>query len=249
MRVIEPGIEVDSGDPGQYQTTVLPSHQAAVRMCRLAKEKFAKSCSDGSDAIVDRFLNPFAQFGPDAVGAPGSQGKSDNGPKIASLFGHLCLITSWPRASRWKRSKTLTLNWSGPSYESGVKCLLYGFGASAVMLRRESAVVRLYLERAANARERASAAADETTRQFHKAMESKWMDLAASTAVVERVDLFLQTREFRVRLSPSDLCADCRKRMSLKAVKTTAELEEHTFQCRHCGCEHTRRFRADGSLS
>jgi hypothetical protein len=115
------------------------------------------------------------------------------------------------------------------------------------MLRRESAVVRLYLERAANARERAAAATDETTRQFHNAMESKWMDLAASTAVVERVDLFLQTREFRVRLSPCDVCADCRKRMSLKAVKTTAELEEHTFQCRHCGAEHTRRFRADGS--
>jgi hypothetical protein len=55
------------------------------------------------------------------------------------------------------------------------------------MLRKESAAVRLYLERAANARERASAAVNETTRQFHQAMESKWMDLAASTAVVERV--------------------------------------------------------------
>ena len=113
------------------------------------------------------------------------------------------------------------------------------------MLRKESAAVRLYLERAANARERASAAVDETTRQFHQAMESKWMDLAAST-VVERVDLFLQSREFRLRLSPSDLCPDCHERMSLKAVQTTAGLEEHTFRCRNCGSEHTRRFRADG---
>jgi len=113
------------------------------------------------------------------------------------------------------------------------------------MLRRESAAVRLYLERAANARERASVAVDETARQFHRAMESKWMDLAASTAVVERVDLFLQTRDFRLRLSPSDLCPNCHQRMSLTVVQTTAELEEHTFQCRNCGSTHTRRFRAD----
>jgi hypothetical protein len=44
-------------------------------------------------------------------------------------------------------------------------------------------------------RARAAAAVDETRRKFHQSMESKWMDLAASTAVVERVDLFLQTRE------------------------------------------------------
>ena len=71
------------------------------------------------------------------------------------------------------------------------------------------------------------------------------MDLAASTAVVERVDLFLQSREFRLRLSPSDLCPDCHERMLLKAVQTTAELEEHTFQYRNCGSKHSRRFRAD----
>ena len=52
------------------------------------------------------------------------------------------------------------------------------------MLRTESAAVRLYLERAANAHERATVAVDETIRQFHRAMESKWMDLAASTAGV-----------------------------------------------------------------
>jgi len=113
------------------------------------------------------------------------------------------------------------------------------------MLQKESATVRLYLERAANARERASAAVDETTRQFHQAMESKWMDLAASTAVVEHVDLFLQSREFRLRLSPSDLCPDCHERMPLKAVKTTAALEEHTFRCPNCSSEHMRRSRAD----
>ena len=58
------------------------------------------------------------------------------------------------------------------------------------MLGKESAAVRLYLERAANANEGAAAAVDSATRRFYLAMESKWMDLAAST---ERVDLFLQS--------------------------------------------------------
>jgi hypothetical protein len=97
------------------------------------------------------------------------------------------------------------------------------------MLRRESAAVRLYLERAANARERAAAAADEIARQFHQSMESKWMDLAASTAFVERV--FLQSVEFRRSLSSSDLCLGCNGRMLLKAVHSTLELEEHIFWC------------------
>jgi hypothetical protein len=114
------------------------------------------------------------------------------------------------------------------------------------MFRKESAAVRLYLERAANARERTSNAVDETTRRFHRAMESKWTDLAASTAVVERVDLFLQTREFRPCLSPSDLCPDCHQRMSLTGVQTITELEEHAFQCRTCGSEHTRCSGIDG---
>jgi hypothetical protein len=66
-----------------------------------------------------------------------------------------------------------------------------------IMLRKESAAVRLYLERAANARERAVAAVDEATRYFHQEMECKWMDLAAS-AFVERVHLFplASTRRF-----------------------------------------------------
>jgi hypothetical protein len=53
-------------------------------------------------------------------------------------------------------------------------------------------------------------------------------EIGGHTAVAERADLFLQTREFRLRLSSSDLCPDCHQLMSLKAVETTAELEEHT---------------------
>jgi hypothetical protein len=113
------------------------------------------------------------------------------------------------------------------------------------MLRKTSAAVRLYLERAANAREKALSAVDPGTKHFYLMMESKWMDLAASTALVERVDLFLQTREFRLRLSSSDLCPYCNGRMSLKAVHSTLAVEEHIFRCRRCGSEHTRRLRAD----
>jgi hypothetical protein len=76
-----------------------------------------------------------------------------------------------------------------------------------VMLGNGVPLFAFTLKRAAN---------DETTRNFHQAMESKWMDLAASTAFVERVDLFMQSREFRSRLSPSDLCSDCNKQMLLR---------------------------------
>jgi len=86
----------------------------------------------------------------------------------------------------------------------------------------------------------------ERTRQFHQAMESKWMDLAASTAIVEHVDLFLQAREFRLRLPPSDLCPFCQRRMWPKAGQPSAEFEKHVFQCRDCGREHTRDFNIDG---
>jgi hypothetical protein len=115
------------------------------------------------------------------------------------------------------------------------------------MLRRASPGVRLYLERAANAHERASTAVDETMRQFYQAMESKWMDLAASTAFNERADLFLQMRHFRLRLFSSDLCSHCNGRMSLKGVHATPEIEDHIFTCRRCGSEHKRRVRSDGS--
>lgn len=66
------------------------------------------------------------------------------------------------------------------------------------MLQRESARVRLYLERVAAARERAANDTDPKSAAFHKAMEREWMDLAASAAFVERVDLFLHTREISV---------------------------------------------------
>jgi hypothetical protein len=63
------------------------------------------------------------------------------------------------------------------------------------VLRKERAAVRLYLERAANAGEKAAAVVDPAMRRFYLAIESKWMDLAASTTVVERVDLFLRNQE------------------------------------------------------
>jgi hypothetical protein len=96
------------------------------------------------------------------------------------------------------------------------------------MLSKESAAVRLYLERAANARERAAAAVEEISCKFHQAMELGWMDLMASTALIERVDLFLQSIEFRLRLAPSDLCPDSREQMLPMDVQTTAD-KWHVF--------------------
>src|SRR5215472_7537116 len=92
------------------------------------------------------------------------------------------------------------------------------------MLRRESAAVRLYLERAANARERASVAVDETARQFHRAMESKWMDLAASTAVVERVDCSSKPGNFASvchrRICVPFVAVGCRLKLSNRALNS-----------------------------
>jgi hypothetical protein len=100
--------------------------------------------------------------------------------------------------------------------------------------RKASAAVRLYLERAANASEKAATVAGPAMQRFSLAMESKWIDLAASIAVVERVNLFLQTREFRLRLLSSDLCTDCHQRMLLETIQTTAEHEEHAFRRGNC---------------
>ena len=98
---------------------------------------------------------------------------------------------------------------------------------SNLRTRKESDAVRLYLKWAANAGEKAAAAVDEKARKFYRAMESRWMDLAASTAVVERVDLFLHTRGFR--LHPSDLCPHCHDRMLLVGMRVTEEADAHTF--------------------
>jgi hypothetical protein len=112
------------------------------------------------------------------------------------------------------------------------------------LLRKESAAVRLYLEQGANASEKA-AAQSIRQRGILLAMESKWMNLVAGTAIVERMDLFLQSREFRQRLLLSDLYPDCHARVLPKAIQTTAEVEEHTFRCRSYASEHTRRLCAE----
>lgn len=89
---------------------------------------------------------------------------------------------------------------------------------------------------------RAANDTDPQSAAFHKAMESKWMDMAAAAAFFERVDLFLQTREFRSRLSPADMCAFCNKRMSLKTIQETAAETVYVFRCSDCGAERTRRI-------
>jgi hypothetical protein len=91
-----------------------------------------------------------------------------------------------------------TLNWSRRSSEEDVDWSCVALGQLQPCFGKR---VPLFVP------ERASTA-DNETRQFRQAMEAKWIDLAVST---ERVDLFRQNREFRLRLSPSNLCPDCRQ--------------------------------------
>src|SRR5262245_39819910 len=104
------------------------------------------------------------------------------------------------------------------------------------MLKRESPQVAAYLDRAAQARERACKAADAASRDFHEKMEASLLRMAASAAFVERVDLFLHTLKHKV--PPSDLCPDCARTTQLTSITSTKDGDVHRFTCAFCGREH-----------
>ncbi len=91
----------------------------------------------------------------------------------------------------------------------------------------------MYLARAAEAREHARHAALKSERIFYGRMEQRWMGLAACTAVVERVDLFLQT--LHSTDLPHDVCTDCHGIMAIEVVEATGCREIYTLRCRKCG--------------
>jgi hypothetical protein len=62
------------------------------------------------------------------------------------------------------------------------------------MLQSLEANVAVCLERAYHAREQASEAADEDSREFWLAMARKWQDLAQSYELQRRVDRFVRVR-------------------------------------------------------
>jgi hypothetical protein len=109
------------------------------------------------------------------------------------------------------------------------------------MLQRSSSGVSQYLDRAARSRQMAREAKCDNLREFHERMEASWMNLAASTAFVERVDLFLQT--FDRGLVPSDTCPTCLRVMTLQTMDAGEMEDVYSFKCRQCGATEVRRVR------
>jgi hypothetical protein len=70
-------------------------------------------------------------------------------------------------------------------------------------------------------------------RHFHGRMEASWMRLAASTACVERVDLFLQSLNHPV--APCDTCAKCSRLMRLRTIDADTDAHIFIFECTSCG--------------
>lgn len=108
------------------------------------------------------------------------------------------------------------------------------------MLLRPSESVLMYLNRAVRSRELAHQAATRDEHEFHARMESSWMNLAASTALVERVDLSLHTIDGA--LLPYDACRGCHGLMSIETVESFRCEEIYTFKCHRCGSTEQRRW-------
>jgi hypothetical protein len=101
------------------------------------------------------------------------------------------------------------------------------------MLQRLSSAVDIYLDRATKSREMAQTTVSENLHEFHGRMEASWMRLAASTAFVERVDLFLHTLERPV--PPCDTCPRCTRLMRLRTLDAGAATHIFIFECTSCG--------------
>lgn len=104
---------------------------------------------------------------------------------------------------------------------------------------RTSTSVHMYLDRAGRARERAHKAANEGERAFHQRMERSWANLAATSALIEGVDLFLHARQHH-RLPPLSQCADCSKLMTMRVLKADRGWLVFNFECVSCGTQEER---------
>ena len=101
------------------------------------------------------------------------------------------------------------------------------------MLQSQSATVVLYLTRAADAREQTQQATLKSERAFYERMERRWLTLAASAALTERVDLFVHTLQSMGL--PHDSCTQCHGVMSIEVIEATGHQEIYTLRCRECG--------------
>jgi hypothetical protein len=108
-----------------------------------------------------------------------------------------------------------------------------GLACGGAVLQRQSHDVLMYLDRAHRARERAQESLTKTERAFHERMENTWMNLAASVAFAERVDLFLHTLQHAAL--PCDGCPECRSLMRISTIESAKYQDIFTFECRSCG--------------
>jgi len=120
-----------------------------------------------------------------------------------------------------------------------VRATAHATGRRDDEIPRTSPSVHMYLDRAGRARERAQNAADDGERAFHRRMEWSWANLAASTALVERVDLFLHMRQHD-QLPPLSQCPDCTKLMMVRVIRADRGRLTYNFECVSCGRQEQR---------
>ena len=96
-----------------------------------------------------------------------------------------------------------------------------------------SAAVAAYLDYATRSRHMGRTTASENLREFHARMEASWIRLAASSALDEHADLFLQSLNSDV--PPCDTCPKCTRLMRLRTLDADRATHRFTFECTACG--------------
>ena len=107
------------------------------------------------------------------------------------------------------------------------------------MLQKLNNTIAYYLDCASLAQERARLSDTREEQEFHERMAERWMDLAASSALAERLDLFIESMSLK-NASPADLCNICHRAMRLMTAEITLGHEKFTFKCTVCGSQMVR---------
>ena len=110
------------------------------------------------------------------------------------------------------------------------------------MLSSTNDKVRACYERAAEAKRRATEAlADEERAEFLEA-KSRWLKLAASYELAERINTFLNSAALSKQTTSCGICQGILKFKFAAPVAGTDNIENRTFAC--TGCGHTYIFTA-----
>jgi len=109
------------------------------------------------------------------------------------------------------------------------------------MLQRLDPHVTACLKNAAEARQRAGAAADPDRRAYHLRMEASWTRVAESIAAGERRDTYVRDQ---VR-HHTEMCMACEGALRMKWARRDREVERHIYECVACGLERGVTLRGD----